>query len=310
MFKRFLLSLLSFTIVLSCGFAVSCDNKKPAENNVSAPTEEPKQDYTNVAKVIIMAGQSNMSGATPVPPHESGDPNNYRQSFENIKIMYSTGDYGAKENLWNSSKSRLRKVRMGQGSNGNGFGPEFGLAQYLTEQYPEEEFYLVKHALGGAPIDHYLNSSSETHLNGFAATRKEFDAAVAEIKTLTQKEVKVVAICWMQGETESGTSQTASTYGDKLEQLVTRFREEYKDYAPCDGIAFIDAYISDSSMWPFHEAINEAKLEFSQTSSDNFYIDTIGAGLTLGPDNAHYDTKSQVMLGRLFGEKIKYVIDN
>ena len=56
--------------------------------------------------------------------------------------------------------------------------------------------------------------------------------------------------------------------------------------------------------------INEAKERYSLTSDKNIYFPTIEAGLTTlyepteEPDLGHYDAYSELLLGRMFAEKI------
>ena len=74
---------------------------------------------------------------------------------------------------------------------------------------------------------------------------------------------------------------------------------------------FIDAGISNAKVWQFYRKVNEAKQQFAGDSDNNFYIDTIGAGMhtNLEPvgnvDADHYDSASEVLLGHLFAESFE-----
>ena len=80
-------------------------------------------------------------------------------------------------------------------------------------------------------------------------------------------------------------------------------------------MAFIDAGINNSPEWQFYRKVNEAKKQFADESDNNFYIDTIEAGLHTNqepfdqPDTAHYDTESQVLLGKLFAEQFEQFLE-
>jgi hypothetical protein len=308
-----------FTALTLSSFLVTggCEDKKDDTKNPDGDktasdslTGDAKEDYSNKAKVILLVGQSNMAGATFNPTARAVGKEKmkeYKTGYENVKIMFSSGIRGTAENTWNTSGGVFKNTGLSQGATMSQFGPELGLAEYLNEQYPGEEFYLVKHALGGAQIDDYLGRANPD-LDCYSHIKKQFDLAVNEIKKTTDKEIVVVAICWMQGESESAQEAAANTYKERTEKLIKNFRTDYKDYAPAGGISWIDAGISDSSLWPLHKTINNAKKEISDANDKNYFIDTIGAGLVVGADNAHYDPVSVIKLGRLFGEKVQEVI--
>ncbi len=312
-FRRFIKFCVVMFIVLLCVCAAGCDKggEEPAVPT-AVPETAVKLDDSK-AKVILLAGQSNMAGATftsDVAKDLGSDANKkYHRGFESTQIVYSCGSINVDSNYWNTSKGRMMKVRLGQGATGTQFGPEIGIAEYFSEKYPNETIYLVKHAIGGCPIDYYLEDEKPL-VNSFQLMREQFDVAVKTIKDTTGKDVEVIAVCWSQGESESGSEAIAATYKEKLSRLAAAFREEYADYAPEGGISFIDNGISDSSYWVAYQTINNAKKEFAEESMHNYYIDTLGAGLVVGPDNAHYTAESEIRLGRMFAEIISQIIDN
>lgn len=73
---------------------------------------------------------------------------------------------------------------------------------------------------------------------------------------------------------------------------------------------FIDAGVSNSPAWPEPEALNNAKIKFSNDSEYNIYFSTIDSGLEWSkepednPDIAHFDSLSEIKLGKLFAEEI------
>ena len=120
----------------------------------------------------------------------------------------------------------------------------------------------------------------------------------------------VKAFCWMQGEGDAWDGY----YQDYLTNLTTfasNIREDFKQFTNNVEVPFIDAGISNSKQWQFYRKVNEAKQEFAALSDNNIYIDTIEAGMHTNeepfdePDTAHYDTESEVMLGKLFAENFE-----
>ena len=118
----------------------------------------------------------------------------------------------------------------------------------------------------------------------------------------------------MQGESDT-TYKKANRYYENQKAFVSYLREDLKDYAIEDGIYFIDAGISNSPYCePAYPIINEAKEKFSTLSPLNIYFSTIDMGLTIdkelegNPDWGHYDSLSELALGRRFGEEILKII--
>ena len=116
---------------------------------------------------------------------------------------------------------------------------------------------------------------------------------------------------WMQGETDSGGGIETEHYESNTRGLIESFREEFKDHAKTK-IAFIDAAISEKSIWSAQERINQAKQNVASEKEENYYIETRANGLDLnvgdeehgGGDIYHYNIDSMVKLGNAFADVI------
>lgn len=316
--RKLLSAVIAATVLLSCAAFEGCEKGTESETPTVAPIAQENSD--DIAKIIIIAGQSNMAGAS-YHQYLKNNISDERyaalvQGYENIQIMFNSGAIDAPSHEWHTSKLKFTKVKAGQGAptDGQAFGPELGIAEYLSEQYPDEKFYIVKQALGGAYIDEFLNSDGRADCWGILTDM--MDKALEQVAAETKLEVQVAAVCWMQGESDGFTELGAEVYGLSLEELVTRIRNQYKDYAPERGIAFIDATINDDeSIIAAHAGVNAAKEEFMSMSELNYLVYTNEAGLTCekeppeNPDLYHYDSESQLKLGRLFGEKIAEALE-
>lgn len=259
-----------------------------------------------VAHIIVLAGQSNCEGVSScaeLKKYVSEEKYSlYTNGFDNVKIVLNTN--GVTENEFVNCK-------LGQGTSADYFGIEIGIADYLSEKYPDEDFYFVKRAHGGTTIYPFWNApESESADCGmyFKALLEKTDSV---IDTLTQqgKKVQVEALCWMQGESDAVNAENAETYYKYLSNMATYFRQKYREYS-ADGIKFVDGGISDYEPAEvyYNEEINNIKSSFSNTSDSNFYIDTAALNLTchlepkFNPDLIHYDSYSMFILGRNFGK--------
>ena len=263
------------------------------------------------AKVILLAGQSNAAGCSRdeyLKQNVSEEQyQKYEDGFDNVYINYFVS--GTNES------HAFVKCEARQGEYGGFFGPELGLAEKLNEMYPDETFFIIKYAWGGTNLcEQWLSPSSGATgqiYNGFV----QFVNASLEYLALKNYDVKIEAMCWMQGESDSIDETSTASYANNLGNFIKDIRAEFSAYASDDGIAFVDAYIADSFFWKYYIRLNEAKQTVADSSSMNVVIDTISAGLSVigepidEPDIAHYDSMSELKLGHLFAEACVKFID-
>lgn len=258
------------------------------------------------ATVILLAGQSNASGCSldeylrqNVSEEQYAA---YEAGYDNVYINYFVS-------ATNVSQGFV-KCATQQGEGGGHFGPELGLAQKLHELYPNEQFFIIKYAFGGTNL--YEEWLSPTSKGKTGKLYKEFAYFVeANMKYLISKnyDVEIEGMCWMQGESDSFSTEHAGNYGTHLSNFIKDVRKEFSRYAAKDGIVFVDAYIADNpTYWVYCDIVNDQKQKVATASDMNVVIDTVGAGLscaaepTDAPDLAHYDSLSEIKLGHLFAQ--------
>ena len=264
------------------------------------------------ARIIILAGQSNAEGISReeylkknVTPEQYA---RYEKGFDNIYI----NDY----NTTMRESGGFVKCKAGAGAMDGYFGPELGLAEKLNELYPGETFFIIKYAFGGTDLCNLWRSPSSGGETGQLYTGFiQYVKQSIEFLELKKYNVKIEAMCWMQGESDSINEGKAIEYESNLTNFVFDIRSELGIYASQDGIAFVDAYISESIFWTYHRTVNAAKQAVADTSPINTVIDTISHGLTVTkepyeePDIAHYDSLSEIKLGHLFAEECANFFD-
>ncbi|MBO4362751.1 MAG: hypothetical protein J5912_00025 [Clostridia bacterium] len=288
---------------------------EPAENTQAPadPTEPPERhEKQNVAKIILIGGQSNAVGAS-LYTYLKGflDDDKYKalgKGYENVRTVYYAGEKTAtnfteKRLAINDPQKLFQKTRYGMSITGTQFGIELGLADYFTENYPDEHIYIIKCARGGIPIKGYWLEGDEYFERLCEMTEK----CCAVLKD-NGYEPEIMAICWLQGENEGLADSLAKQYYDWQNSVATRLRDRLKEYAPYGGIPFVDAGIS--TYWAYYKTVNENKQKFANDSPNNYYIDVIGLGLEYNkephnnPDLPHYDADSMWNLGLEFGRII------
>ena len=260
------------------------------------------------ATIILLGGQSNASGCSRDEYLQKNVSEEkyleYEKGYDNVYINYFVSA--------NNVSNGFVKCATKQGENGECFGPELGMAEKLNELYPDELFFIIKCAWGATELyTQWISPSS------FGKTGENYKQFVKYVQTSMQYlvsknyDVSIEGMCWMQGESDSFFVETATGYEMHLSNFIKDIRKEFSRYAPSDGIAFIDAYISAlPAYWVHYDLVNQSKKAVADASPMNVVIDTIGEGLTTlyepidAPDVPHYDSLSELKLGHLFIEEL------
>ena len=287
--------------------AVSCNNADSNSSNINE--ESSAMMEPTPVDVIVISGQSNAVGCTHANcitrSIGASKYQDYMRGFETIKIAYDcwTKDEGPMFYSQNKSKNNdFVKVMLGQGNSEATFGPEIGIAEALHETHANKLF-LIKYACGASNLKDDWTKRDSPMYGRFV------DYVKAQIENLKSKGYipTIKAFCWMQGEGDS-YDQYYQVYYDNLKEFVTNLRTDLKEQSGNKDFPFIDAGISNAKVWQYYRKVNEAKKQFADESDNNFYIDTIAAGMHTDqepfdtPDECHYDTESEVQLGHLFAE--------
>ncbi len=257
-------------------------------------------------RVILLIGQSNATGCSLTSYLKEGVGDEKYAEFEagysNVLINYWV------DNGKNNSGGEFVPVDLHCAAGEGYFGPEVGMAEKLSETFPNEKFVILKYTMSGYSLNyHWLYDAKRASIyNAFLSFITTYMDNLRELGY----HADIEAVCWMQGESDT-TEFKAERYLLNTESLVSYIRSDLSSYAADGGIYFIDAGISSSPYClPSYDAVNRAKEAFAEQSEMNIYFSTIDAGLTTlnepveNPDLGHYDAMSELTLGRMFGEEL------
>lgn len=297
----------ALAIGLGCFFGI----RKYLEEKITFTVNDTLPDGEGrEVSVILLGGQSNASGcsldsylAKNVSPEKYAE---YQNGYDNVYINYLSGA--------NRSGGFVKCATL-QGELAGAFGPELGLADKLNELYPDRTFFIIKCAWGGTNLfEQWLSPSSDGKTGDLY---RQFEAYVnASLEYLVSKnyDVKLEGMCWMQGESDSFSTEHSEAYGEHLSNFIADVRREFSRYASDDGIAFIDAYIAPNPVfWVYYEGVNNGKREVAEGSELNVVVDTYDLITTEEPEGTpdvpHYDSLSEIALGHRFAEGISQFLD-
>lgn len=266
------------------------------------------------ARIIVLTGQSNAVGVGYIkhlPDHFSeAKVKEFNDGYANVLMNFYSHDFGSdgfvnvKPGLAESTKATL--------------GPEVGIAEKLTEDFPNETFYIVKYAIGGSTLYHdWLSKTSREKEGDNPRGDKQTGYCYDGFVELLRKSIKILegkgltpeirAFCWMQGESDAFEQADVDNYIGRFNDLIEDFEKEFKPYLK--DYILVDGGISP--FWKYYNEINELKKEYAKKGKRRVFIDTIKEGLRTdrepveNPDPPHYDSDSVIKLGNLFENAIK-----
>lgn len=278
------------------------------------------------ANIIVLAGQSNAVGVgytKYLSKHfDKKMIAKFYEGYENVLINYYS--HGIKSNGF--VKTTVNCTELAKDT----LGPEVGIAKNLTERYPNEEFFIVKCAFGGATLfNDWLSPSNGLPYSNTSMANEYPDIVQALnqgkhptagwcynelIKILNESiqilkkegfEPQICAFFWMQGESDSYAKDLVENYIQRYDNLLKDFQKQFDLYL--SKCIYVDAGISEN--WLYYKELNALKEEYAGRKG-YCYLDTVTEGLTTqnepidNPDKAHYDSDSIVKLGEMFAEKI------
>ena len=310
--KKCILILLSAALVLLLGLGVWGIVKHYQKISQTGLQDTVPYGFGKKATIILLAGQSNAAGCSRdeylqqnVSPEQYAK---YEDGFDNVYINYCAS-------ATNESHAFV-KCEARQGEWGGFFGPELGLAEKLSERFPDQTFFIIKYAWGGTDLhDQWRSPSAGGDIGPLYNSFVEYVKTSVDYLTLKNYDVSIEAMCWMQGESDSLEEEDAIAYEQNLSCFINDIRAEFAPYASRDGIAFIDAYIAATIFWKHYIQLNQSKQAVADSSPMNVVIDTIARGLSVTeepvdqPDIAHYDSLSEIKLGHLFAEQCIAFLD-
>jgi len=118
------------------------------------------------------------------------------------------------------------------------FGPELFFGISVAEAFPDEKFLIIKFAAGATSLhgcwnpDWQLDSATLLGEQNEPHLYDEFDRYIKDVLSdLTVNEYQVCGMLWVQGETDAQNETAALAYGQNLQNLIQRVRQDVDDAA-------------------------------------------------------------------------------
>jgi hypothetical protein len=219
--------------------------------------------------LYLMMGQSNMAGRGELAPED-------KTSHPRV-LVFTLGD------KWEAAVEPITHDKPGM----LGVGPGLAFGKAIAEKYPDVTIGLVPCAVGGTPLKRWQRGGD---LYSNAVQRARYALRDGTLK----------GVIWHQGESDSGTSTNANSYGDRLAQMITDLRADLET----PGLKFVVGQIGEflysrtQSKLSYPQVVNEALAKLPEKVPGTACA--LSRGLKDKGDQLHFDAASQRELGRRY----------
>ena len=236
---------------------------------------------TDQLDVFLLIGQSNMKGRGVMPP----------QPLRNPQIIM----LHKKTDEWFHARHPLHHVgdpNDFSGSDNAGVGPGIAFAETLIKSQPKTRIALIPCAVGG------------TGLGKWQKGQRLYEEAVRRAKLALEQgpegRTRLAGALWLQGESDSNTSERIAAYPARLKQLIKDLRAD----TGVSSLPFIACTIGELKVESkeARAAINAILLDLPKQVPHAACVDSRKFAADIG-DRVHFDTATQSKHGVLFATK-------
>jgi len=221
--------------------------------------------------LYLLAGQSNMAGRAPVEEQD-------RMPHPRVFSLNAKGEWVPATEPLHFDKPKIA-----------GVGPGLAFGKAMAEAEPDVVIGLIPCAVGGSPLRSWQPGAVD------AATKTTpYDTAIERTK-LALKDGVLKGILWHQGESDAN-EKNASTYGKRLEETLTRLREDLGARNVPIVLGELGKHILDKN--PYGEVVNKGLADVAKTLPHAGLA--TAEGLKDKGDHTHFDTASAREFGRRY----------
>ncbi len=260
---------------LLCAVTLCVQKAAAAEDKpVTQPVRLPGKARLHL---YLLMGQSNMAGRGVIGPEDK---------TPHPRVLVFT-----KEGEWEPAVEPVTHDKPGM----LGVGPGLAFGKVMAEADTNAVIGLVPCALGGTPLKRWQRGG-DLYLK-----------AVVRAK-LAMKDGTLSGVLWHQGESDSGSSTNANSYGDRLAKMIRALRTDLG--AP--SLPFIVAqlgqylYDRDPNRSPYARVVNQALEDLPRNVPGTACVSS--KGLVHKGDQLHFDAASQRELGRRYAEAMSQLL--
>ena len=277
---------------------------------------------TQKTKVFLLAGQSNMDGRGDASKLSEAEMKLLTNASQKIHFVYkgTVGEGNAIQydgaldftNPWSFVKQKFRIEKC--------FGPELFFGVELVKNYPKQDYLFIKRSQGGTSLYGAWNPNWSFEKASFFNEQDKpklyqdfIDLVDAELAELHPDSYEIVGMLWVQGETDSNTSNgsvAADTYHLNLENLINSVRDHYDiPDLPFLIVGVGSKKVQKAMVQVSNKLTNVSFIERSQDVNRSNYT-PIYTHKWNGKPVGHYNYEGMKKIGQLFFDSYQTSYDN
>ena len=235
-------------------------------------------DDTERLEIFLLMGQSNMKGRGQMPSQPLNNPQ--------IVMMHkpSDGYFLARHPLHLTGDPNDFS-----GSDNAGVGPGLAFAEAIAKARPDSRVLLIPCAVGGTQVAAWQK--------GKRLYEETVRKARLALKQSPKGKARIAAALWLQGESDSTSSEKLAAYQDRIDALIGALRLDLNS----PELPFIACTIGElkQSNVKDRKAINAILLDLPNRVPNSVCIDSRGFAKSIG-DMVHFDADTQNRHGQLY----------
>lgn len=263
-----------------------------------------------VMHVVLLAGQSNMQGHGNYDALDGSIKERIKKVSSRVLLSTSNNEKVDAKPLSYYTAKKSEKYPFT-----NHFGPELFIGLTLAEANPNQEYLLIKKAVGGTSLygawspEWTAEKAKEAERGKIRQKLQLFNEHMSNIHAQLSKLKKekisfeIIGLAWMQGEGDTNKNSTASTYEANLRKLIAAYRKEI-------NIPKLPFVMGQINVLPrkFKDGPSFVRTAMMKVANSDKLVDIIQTR-ALAPwtdfpkhsDNLHYNVEGQKRLGIAFG---------
>ena len=263
-------------------------------------------------KVFILAGQSNMDGRGDASKLSKEEMKLLGDASQKIHFVYkgTVGEGNAIQyegaldftNPWGFVKQKFRIEKS--------FGPELFFGIELVKNHPKQDYLFIKRSQGGTSLYGAWNPNWSVEKASFfneenkpKLYRDFIDLVDSELAKLQPDSYEIIGMLWVQGETDSNTSNgpiAADSYQENLENLINSVRVHYNiEELPFLILGVGSKKVQNAMVRVSKKLSNVSFIERSQDVNKSNYT-PIYTHKWKGKTVGHYNYEGMKKIGQLF----------
>lgn len=243
-----------------------------------------------VVDVIVMAGQSNLSGR--------GEARELPEKFQSpptatyFDYVCSFGGPAHPDVHRSNGWAKLIPRAKHENTPGEHFGPEVSFGHALAAARPDAVTALITHGRGATSLAEDWNPAATTGAQFYRALLAQVRAALGRLDAEGRR-ARLRAFIWVQGEADSTQGVWARAYADNLRVFIRRIRQDLET-TELPFIVVLTGRGATNPKMTESAAVRAAQRKIAAEEARVSLVE--GDDLTL-IDSVHYDAGGQLRLG-------------